>query len=51
MSSMSRSVDRNDLVMLSVIRVRGPFHASHWGSESSCGRWYMMSEDRRCGIF
>ena len=51
MSSISRSVDRKDLIMSSVVRVRGPFHASHWGSGSSCGRWYMMSDDRRWGIF
>ena len=32
MSAISRSVDRNDLMMSSVVLVRGPFHSSQGGS-------------------
>ena len=41
----ARKVD----MMSSMLDVRGPFQSSHFGSGSSTGRLYRMSDDRRCG--
>ena len=40
---------RKDDMMSSMLDVRGPFQSSHFGSGSSTGRLYRMSDDRRCG--
>ena len=36
-------------MMFSMSDVRGPFQSSHFGSGSSMGRLYRISDDRRCG--
>ena len=36
-------------IMSSILDVRGPLQSSHFGSGSSMGRLYMISDDRRCG--
>ena len=40
---------RNVDMMLSMSDARGPFQSSHFGSGSSMGRLYRISDDRRCG--
>ena len=40
---------RNVDMMFSMSDVRGPFQSSHFGSGSSMGRLYRISDDRRCG--
>ncbi len=51
MSSVLSRVDRKEWIMASVVRVRGPFQVSQGGCGSSWGRWYMMSDESRWGIF
>jgi hypothetical protein len=43
--------ERKEVMISSVVCVSGPFQCSQGGSGSSWGRWYIMSEDSRCGIF
>ena len=44
-----RREERNVDMMFSMSDVRGPFQSSHFGSGSSMGRLYRISDDRRCG--
>ena len=44
-------MDKKVCVILLVALVSGLFHSSHGGLGLLCGRWFMMSDERRCGIF